>query len=323
MYSAFAIEKRIRTESSSGGIAWLLAERAVELGYGICGVTYNYKEKRAEHKNFFELDGMRALKGSKYLQSICEPAFQDVLKELQFNCNRRFIIFGTPCQIAGINHVLIKKELRKRVALVDIFCHGTPSYLLWQKYWKWLDLDKGMKEGKKMILTFRDKTYSWHKYFMHITSTSKNEWGGVKEYLAEADRDPFLKLFTLGVVNQEACFTCPYRNQTAADIRLGDYWGPRFESTEEGVSMILVNTEIGRNLMDGIKEKINYFEQDIKERFGQQHTDYQYPKYYDASLMMLRDDRVRLNSIIDLYENGFDRFKKQVKVLVEKLLKQL
>lgn len=82
------------------------------------------------------------------------------------------------------------------------------------------------------------------------------------------DNDPFLKLFTLGVVNQKSCFTCPFRNKTSADVRLGDYWGPRFERTEEGVSMILVNTEKGRKLIDAIKIQTYISTQDIKDRFG-------------------------------------------------------
>lgn len=85
-------------------------------------------------------------------------------------------MFGTPCQIAGLNTVLIKKKLRDRVLLVDIYCHGVPSYLIWKKYWMWLDSRHGMKEDKVMKMTFRDKKYSWHKYFMHITS-SENTGG--------------------------------------------------------------------------------------------------------------------------------------------------
>lgn len=49
------------------------------------------------------------------------------------------------------------------------------------------------------------------------------------EYIVGVDNDPFLKLFILGVVNQKSCFTCPFRNKTVADIRLGDYWGHRFQ----------------------------------------------------------------------------------------------
>ena len=54
--------------------------------------------------------------------------------------------------------------------------------------------------------------------------------GGGTAYVASREKDPFLKLFSMGVVNQESCFTCPFRNETSADIRLGDYWGERFKT---------------------------------------------------------------------------------------------
>jgi len=85
--------------------------------------------------------------------------------------------------------------------------------------------------------------------------------------------------------------------------------------------MILINSEMGRKLIDAIRSQIDILAHDIKERFGQQHTDYDYPKYYDASLTMLRDDRVQLKSIINLYETDFDRAKKKFKTFVKKILK--
>lgn len=144
--------------------------------------------------------------------------------------------------------------------------------------------------------------------------------GGVFDYVAVTEKDPFLKLFTMGVVNQKPCFTCSYRNQTAADIRLGDYWGERFKDTEDGISMVLVNTGKGNNLMEAIKNQIAFSRQDIKERLGQQHTDFKYPEHYDVSLEMLRDDQVQLKSVINLYETDFDRFKSRMKKLIKPLL---
>ena len=76
----------------------------------------------------------------------------------------------------------------------------------------------------------------------------------------------------MGVVNQESCFTCPFRNKSSADIRLGDYWGNRFKDNEEGVSMVIVNSSRGQEILDAIRDEITITKQDIKDRFGQQHT---------------------------------------------------
>ena len=98
--------------------------------------------------------------------------------------------------------------------------------------------------------------------------------GGGTAYVASREKDPFLKLFSMGVVNQESCFTCPFRNETSADIRLGDYWGERFKNNEDGVSMVLINGSRGLALLNAVSDKVTINRQDITDRFGQQHTDY-------------------------------------------------
>ena len=162
-------------------------------------------------------------------------------------------------------------------------------------------------------ITFRDKAYSWHEYYMHII-------GGVTAYVEHKERDPFLKLFSMGVVNQESCFTCPFRNKSSADIRLGDYWGNRFKDNEEGVSMVIVNSSRGQEILDAIRDEITITRQDIKDRFGQQHTDYEYPKYYKRSLEMLKDSQFSFKDVVNLYETDYDRFKRTIKNIIKKML---
>ena len=45
--------------------------------------------------------------------------------------------------------------------------------------------------------------------------------GGGTAYVASREKDPFLKLFSMGVVNQESCFTCPFRNETFDWVTIG------------------------------------------------------------------------------------------------------
>lgn len=282
LYAAYVSQTKERKESSSGGVAYCLANYGVHNGYAVCGVVMNYDTLQAEHKLFMPGDSVIELKGSKYLQSKTF-ALIDAIAKLQSNENLKLIVFGTPCQVAGYNQVLKSKGLRDRTVLVDIFCHGVPSSFLWNKYLQWLNKKKKIRKDDITSITFRDKKYSWHKYYMHIRTTQNSG----ADYIANTDKDPFLKIFTMGAVNQKSCFTCRYRNQSVADIRLGDYWGERYKNTEDGVSMVLVNTSNGMNLMNQIREQIVLTKQDIVERFGQQHTDYQYPQYYEESIDML------------------------------------
>lgn len=317
LYAAYVSQTKERKESSSGGVAYCLANYGVHNGYAVCGVVMNYDTLQAEHKLFMPGDSVIELKGSKYLQSKTF-ALIDAIAKLQSNENLKLIVFGTPCQVAGYNQVLKSKGLRDRTVLVDIFCHGVPSSFLWNKYLQWLNKKKKIRKDDITSITFRDKKYSWHKYYMHIRTTQNSG----ADYIANTDKDPFLKIFTMGAVNQKSCFTCRYRNQSVADIRLGDYWGERYKNTEDGVSMVLVNTSNGMNLMNQIREQIVLTKQDIVERFGQQHTDYQYPQYYEESIDMLVNEKVELQSIINLYETVFDRIIKKIKKVAKEMLRR-
>lgn len=84
-------------------------------------------------------------------------------------------------------------------------------------------------------------------------------WGAA--YVEHRGKDPFLKLFSIGVVNQESCFTCLFRNKSSADIRLGDYWGNRFKDNEEGVSIVIVNSSCGQEMLDAICSTITITKQ--------------------------------------------------------------
>lgn len=301
-------------KSSSGGVAAKLACYAVSRGYEVCGAALDYNTLRVNHRVVSRMDELEALRGSKYLQSNVLNAFCDMFKTLKKSPEKKFFVFGTPCQIAGLRNVLEQKHLLDRVLLIDIFCHGVPTNHLWEKYKNWIVRKMKLTSiGDIKNITFRDKAYSWHEYYMHII-------GGGTAYVEHKERDPFLKLFSMGVVNQESCFTCPFRNKSSADIRLGDYWGNRFKDNEEGVSMVIVNSSRGQEILDAIRDEITITKQDIKDRFGQQHTDYEYPKYYKRSLEMLNDSQFLFKDVVNLYEIDYDRFKRTIKNIIKKML---
>lgn len=314
LYSAYSIDNKIRKTSPSGGLGHCLAKKSIENGYHVCGVVFNYDKMQAEHQLASNITEIEQFRGSKYLQSENYPAFSEIIYQMQQEKSQNFIVFGTPCQISGLDLVLKQKKLRDKTILVDIYCNGVPSDIMWKKYLTWLTKKLKINNLSDIEnISFRDKSLSWHTYYFH--AKSKNS-----EYTAVKDKDPFLKLFTLSVVNQRACFTCPYRNKSAADIRIGDYWGKRFADSEDGVSMVLIGTEKGCRLIDSIKNDAVFMPQDINERFSQQHTDFSVPKFYEKSFEVLKDDKKDITSVVNLYETGFDRVKKRIKKVIKSML---
>lgn len=124
----------------------------------------------------------------------------------------------------------------------------------------------------------------------------------------------------MGVVNQESCFTCPFRNETSADIRWVTIGVNASKTMKNGVSMVLINGSRGLALLNAVSDKVTINRQDITDRFGQQHTDYDYPKYYEKSLELLKNSKSEFKDVIGLYESNFDRFKRRVKKIIKRML---
>lgn len=311
LYYAWSRSNETRLSTTSGGIAHEIALQGVKSKKCVVGVAFNKDLLKAEHIQCFDLSEIEKLKGSKYLQSDSENSFKKIVAWLKTDDEREAIIFGTPCQIQGMSNILERLRLRNRVTLVDIFCHGVPSMLLWENYLKWLEKEKKLDLSKLNEIQFRDKRYSWHNYFMHI-------WTKDKEYVSSREKDPFLKLFSMGVFNQKECFTCEFRNKSGADIRLGDFWGERFKEQEEGYSMVLVQTKRGKEIFRCLNNII-YEEVSILERYGQQHVDYEIPTNYKIGFDMLKNG-ASIKRLVKLYDPLTRRIARRIKCVVKKVL---
>lgn len=168
LYAAWG-DAKDRKLSSSGGIAARLASYAVTHGYDVCGAVLNYDTLKVKHRIVNKEADLDALRGSKYLQSNVVSAFYEILKDLKSSSEKKYILFGTPCQIAGFRNILEQKHLLDRVVLIDIFCHGVPTNHLWEKYKNWIMRKMKLNSISDIQnIIFRDKAYSWHEYFMHI-----------------------------------------------------------------------------------------------------------------------------------------------------------
>ena len=310
LYSAYSCDQVIRNSSSSGGVAYLLAEFGLKNNYIICGSAYDYYLNEAKHILVDNVQDLHLIQGSKYLQSRTE-IFEKIVHIAREKKDIKVMVFGTPCQISALRKVVKLYKIEKQFLLIDIFCHGVPSYLLWNEYLFWIK-KKGINIDKIKSICFRDKAYSWHEYFMHIVTDDG-------EYIENRKKDPFLKIFSMGVVNQMECFTCQYRNKSAADIRLGDYWGERYKSSEDGYSMVLLNTEKGREIFKCFAEtnSIVYEEMPIDDRYGQQHDDYPIPQYYERTFVLLKDNKHSMHKIINLYDPLIVQVKRRIKEIVK------
>lgn len=127
-YAAWSKDVQIRHKCSSGGVGFELGRYLLGKGYQVCGVRYNPDLNRAEHYMASCVEELTPSVGSKYIQSFTLDGFRRI------NRKDKYLITGTPCQIDSFRRYIQKFKIEEHFILVDFFCHGVPSMLLWKKY---------------------------------------------------------------------------------------------------------------------------------------------------------------------------------------------
>ena len=81
----------------------------------------------------------------------------------------------------------------------------------------------------------------------------------------------FTYLFYQHIMFRHSCGKCHFTNtKRPSDITIADFWGwektaPDINKDDKGVSLILVNTEKGRELFDKIKDRMNVVPADLED----------------------------------------------------------
>lgn len=279
--------------SSSGGAGHTMASFLNRKGYYVCGCSYNNNKDVAEHiiiqPNKEELF---KIQGSKYLQSFC---VEGIKKSIRLAQNSNLVFIGTPCQIAGVDKIAKEKNIRNKMILIELICHGVPTYLLWKKY-----LDERFKQKpaskKNHYIIMRDgKLSAKRKYIIKILDENKHII-----YKNTQEKDLFYSFFNEGTCLNKSCFECPYRTKSAADIRIGDYWGEKFKNDTTGISMVTVMSDSGLKLINEIKneDKAEIIEQDIDDYFkGQYPVNKSIPLYRDELIEKFKNEDIPLTTI--------------------------
>lgn len=242
-YAGWSVNPIERRRSSSGGVAFVLAKQAIKCGYMFCGVKYDMQINRAIHYIGKEEKDLLPSAGSKYLPSYTSDAFS------RLNDGNKYIVFGTPCQIASLRLWIKKKKIEERFILVDFFCHGVPSLKIWDKYLK----ENGLLDRSLATISWRDKATGWHdSWHIVVKNASKKE-----VYRSDSvNNDEFYQYFLGHYALNRCCLdSCKYKQyNSCADIRLGDLWGEEYKDDELGVSGILCLTKMGTDFVNACAE---------------------------------------------------------------------
>lgn len=242
-------KKMEEIETSRSGAAFVaVSDYVLECNGVVYGAGYS-ENFMVIHKRATTAEERDEFKGSKYVQSSLEGIFRNVKEDLQ---NGRLVLFsGTPCQVSGLSS-FVGKRLRKNLILMDIICHGVPSPNVWMDYVAYIEKKNS---AKIRVVNFRD---------ISISGWSAHEESFIFDNGIKKQYSVYSCLFNKCILFRPSCAKCPYTNfKRPSDLTLGDFWGwervsSTFNQDNKGCSLVLVNTEKGKNIFDVVKERLNY-----------------------------------------------------------------
>lgn len=311
VYSAQHKSDELLEKVTSGGVADALAKELIKQGYTCIGVTYNDTEHRAEHAVATTKEKTDAFRGSKYIQSYSFDAFKDMVKNIR---DEKYAVFGLPCHIYAMHKYMTMRKQREKCVLIDLFCHGCPSMLVWSKYEQ--SIKRGVNGKKFDEVQFRSKVRGWGTFYVVVVVE------GVKAFISNPKQDEFYSLFFSDHVLNDACSDCKLRSTMEyTDIRLGDFWGKRFLNDRKGVSAVAVTSERGEALFRIIENQFEITESSmsevvVKQSYGRTYNPDQ--NLRKQMLDALRDDNKSLADVVNLFYS-----KQGIAMKAKRLLKQI
>lgn len=126
-------------------------------------------------------------------------------------------------------------------------CHGVPSQILVKEYIRYVEsyFNKRVKEYIP-----RSKVMGWKACEVIVFNNGQMEY-----------RHPVIqtysKIFYSNCALRSSCYNCPYTDfNRHGDLTIADYWGIEQKRPDlyqkEGVSLLLVNSERGRKIIDSM-----------------------------------------------------------------------
>lgn len=253
-YAVWSSDPVDRKSSTSGGAASVFYQYVCN-NNGVCyGATYD------ENLNVviegYDDNRIVEFKQSKYVHSDMNDSYEKIKKNL--NDKKQVVFIGLPCQIASLKLYLGKEY--DNLLLVDIICHGTPPQEYLTSHIKNLE-DKYNKKANK--ISFRnDNEFIFSLY----------EKDSDKSIVAvHKELDTYLLSFFDAMTYYEGCYSCKYAcNERVSDITIGDFWGLGLEKPFDhpytgAISLVLVNTDKGKNFFDKVKQNCFVEEREVAE----------------------------------------------------------
>ena len=151
--------------------------------------------------------------------------------------------------------------------LVDLICHGVPSFDLLKRHIKNVLPNKQVSK-----LSFRDG----NELKLSIVATDNTLY--CKSTVVDRFKEFYYDTFIDGCTFRESCYTCLYaKPNRCSDITIGDFWGLQKDADEYlpnhtiGTSVLLPVSEKGKCLIQATSQRFNLVERTVNEAVKGNH----------------------------------------------------
>lgn len=255
-YATWSKNENTRFSSTSGGTFSELAKYILAKNGYVVGAAYD-ENNMVSHKMISTVDELPLIVQSKYTESTIGNVFIDIKNKL--NQNEYVLFCGTPCQGAGLK-AFLRKEYDKLV-VVDFICRGVNSKKV---YRAWLDEIEFNRKMKVKRVWFKYKSNGWAK----SPFCTRLDFEDETFEILEGNNNLYMSGY-LGpnLYIRPSCSNCDFKGtKRVSDITLADFWGLDSSlNDDKGVSLVLISSEKGQNILNAISNNINLFERDFDE----------------------------------------------------------
>lgn len=318
VFAAWHLNEEIRLSSSSGGIFTALSANILNQGGAVFGAGYD-GSLNVCHKGVYEIDELKDLRGSKYVQSSMGDTYKNVKSELLKG--KKVIFSGAPCQVAGL-YSYLGRDI-ENLTTCDFICSGVSSPKVWRMYLEYME--KCFK-AKAEYAFFRDKRQGWKR------NTFSIKFDNGVEYFSLGAYDPFMVGFQTKVFRRPSCHKCMFKGLPCyGDITIGDFWGidskrPDLDD-DKGTSLVLINSYKGKkvfNEMAGTDIFCTPCRLEYANSCSMLMKSASYKSYRDSFFKEL--DLLPFGELVKKYMKpikGLRRIKYKLRTIVAKVLKKL
>ena len=313
-YAAWTKDDELRFNSTSGGIFSEISKQIIKAGGYVCAARYN-EDNVVEHYIVNDMDGLVCLRQSKYTQSDLGNIYSEVKDLLNKN---NFVLFcGAPCQIAGLRSFLYKKY--GKLVCVDFICRGVNSP---KAYRSWLKEIEKIEGSKVTRVWFKYKDGGWKS----SPKRTRIDFLDGRTKVYDQEDNLFMKGYLeSNLYIRQSCCCCQFKGlPRMGDITLADFWGiDKYYDTDQGTSLVLVNSKKGEKIWNLCNENIQSYRQDFASLLSSNPMFDKSAEYnHEESRFLRRVNEDNFSELVIKYtqKSIFKKLKKKMNISDEKYL---